>query len=84
MLKIYKWTMLASFAVALVLWVGFGGRAEFVASEGPYTPVVYVSGWIALLGLISATLLTVGFFGEQIKRTATRNAIRYGARQGRR
>ena len=49
MLKISKWTMLASFAVALVLWLGFGGRAEFVGQEqGPYSPVVYISGWLAL------------------------------------
>lgn len=82
MQKISKWTMLASFAVALVLWLGFGGRAEFVASAGPYSPVVYISGWIALLGLLSATVLTVGFFGAQIRRTATRNAIRTGMRLG--
>ena len=82
MLKISKWTMLVSFAVALVLWLGFGGRTEFVASAGPYSPVVYISGWIALLGLLSATLLTVGFFGAQIRRTAARNAVRTGMRLG--
>ncbi|MGP9487071.1 hypothetical protein [Glutamicibacter sp. AOP33-2CA-4] len=83
MLKISKWTMLASFALALVLWLGFGGRAEYVASNGPYSPVVYLSGWIALLGLIAATALTVGFFGAQIRRTAARNAVRSGTRLGR-
>ena len=82
MLKISKWTMLVSFAVALVLWLGFGGLTEFVASAGPYSPVVYISGWIALLGLLSATLLTVGFFGAQIRRTAARNAVRTGMRLG--
>jgi hypothetical protein len=82
MQKISKWTMLASFAVALVLWLGFGGRAEFVASAGPYSAVVYISGWIALLGLLSATVLTVGFFGAQIRRTAARNAVRTGMRLG--
>lgn len=81
MQKISKWTMLASFAVALVLWLGFA-TAEFVASAGPYSPVVYISGWIALLGLLAATVLTVGFFGAQIRRTATRNAIRTGMRLG--
>ena len=54
---------------ALVLWLGFGGRSEFVASDGPYSPVVYVSGWLALLGLVAATWLTVGFFGGAIRRT---------------
>lgn len=79
--KIAKWLMLACFAVALVLWLGFGGRAEFVAKEqGPYSPVVYASGWIALLGLLSATVMTVSFFGNTIARTAKRNAIRYGMR----
>ncbi|WP_404285499.1 hypothetical protein [Glutamicibacter arilaitensis] len=82
MQKISKWTMFGSFAVALVLWLGFGGRAEFVGSAGPYSPVVYISGWLALLGLIAATVLTVTFFGGQIRRTATRTAIRSGMRLG--
>jgi len=82
MYKICKWTTLASFAVALVLWLGFGGRAEFVGQEqGPYSPVVYISGWLALLGLIAATIMTVGFFGGTIQRTVKRNAIRYGMRK---
>ncbi|WP_313813148.1 hypothetical protein [Glutamicibacter sp.] len=79
--KIAKWLMLACFATALVLWLGFGGRSEFVAKDhGPYSPVVYFSGWIALAGLLSATVLTVSFFGSTIAHTAKRNAIRYGMR----
>ncbi|TAP27541.1 hypothetical protein [Arthrobacter sp. S41] len=82
MLKISKWTMLASFAVALVLWLGFGGRAEFVGQEqGPYSPVVYISGWLALLGVVAATVVTCGFFSNAIGRTVRRNAIRYGMRK---
>ncbi|WP_159609343.1 hypothetical protein [Glutamicibacter sp. JC586] len=82
MRKIAKWTMLASFAVALVLWLGFGGRAEFVSQEqGPYSPVVYISGWLALLGIIAATIVTMGFFSQSIGRTVRRNAIRYGMRK---
>lgn len=83
MLKTAKWIMLASFAAALVLWLGFGGRSEFVASDGPYSPVVYVSGWLALLGLVAASWLTVGFFGGAIRRTVARNSIRYGMKRGR-
>lgn len=74
-LRISKWLMLLSFAVTLVLWLGFGGRAEFVASDGPYSAVVYVSGWLALLGLASATVLSMGFFGGLIANTAKRVAI---------
>ncbi|KUM31669.1 hypothetical protein NMP99_09925 [Glutamicibacter mishrai] len=82
MYKVCKWTTLAAFAVALVLWLGFGGRAEFVSQEqGPYSPVVYISGWLALLGIITATIMTVGFFGNSIQRTVKRNAIRYGMRK---
>lgn len=82
MYKICKWSTLIAFAVALVLWLGFGGRAEFVASEsGPYSPVVYISGCLALLGLMAATIMTVGFFGSSIQRTVKRNAIRYGMRK---
>ena len=83
MLKTAKWIMLASFVAALVLWLGFGGRSEFVASAGPYSPVVHISGWLALLGLVSATWLTVGFFGGLIRRTVARNSIRYGMKRGR-
>lgn len=82
MYKICKWTTLAAFALALVLWLGFGGRDEFVGQEGgPYSPVVYISGLLALLGLIAATIMTVGFFGTSIQRTVKRNAIRYGMRK---
>ncbi|MGQ3384570.1 hypothetical protein [Glutamicibacter sp. TV12E] len=82
MYRICKWTTLIAFALALVLWLGFGGRAEFVARDsGPYSPVVYISGWLALLGLIAATIMTVGFFGNVIGRTVKRNAIRYGMRK---
>lgn len=82
MRKIAKWTMLVSFTVALVLWLGFGGRAEFVSQEqGPYSPVVYISGWLALLGIIAATIVTMGFFSQSIGRTVRRNAIRYGMRK---
>ncbi|UYQ76252.1 hypothetical protein OF385_09290 [Glutamicibacter sp. JL.03c] len=82
MYKVCKWTTLAAFALALVLWLGFGGRAEFVSREqGPYSPVVYISGWLALLGIITATVMTVGFFGSSIQRTVRRNAIRYGMRK---
>lgn len=81
MYRICKWTMLSAFAVALVLWLGFGGRAEFVArGTGPYSPVVYISGWLALLGVLAATVMTVAFFGSSIQRTVKRNAIRYGMR----
>ncbi|MFJ2620818.1 hypothetical protein [Glutamicibacter sp. NPDC087344] len=83
MAKIAKWLMLSSFAVALVLWLGFGGRSEFVASAGPYSAVVQVSGWLALLGLVSATWLTISFFGALIRRTVARNAVRYGMKRGR-
>jgi len=82
MYRICKWTTLIAFALALVLWLGFGGRAEFVAREsGPYSPVVYISGWLALLGIITATIMTVAFFGNAIGRTVKRNAIRYGMRK---
>lgn len=82
MKKILTWTAWLSFAVALVLWLGFGGRENFVSQEqGPYEPVVYISGWLALLGLISVTVVTVGFFGGTISRTMKRNAIRYGMRK---
>lgn len=81
MYRICKWLMLGAFGAALVLWLGFGGRAEFVAAEhGPYSPVVYLAGWLALLGLAAATVMTVGFFGASIRRTVKRNAIRYGMR----
>lgn len=82
-LRISKWVVLAAFAVALVLWLGFGGRSEFVASNGPYSPVVYVSGWLALLGLAAATVLTTGFFGSMMSNTAKRAIIRGGMRRGR-
>ncbi len=79
--RIAKWIALASFAAALVLWLGFGGRADFVAREhGPYIGVVYAAGWLALLGLLSATVLTISFFGSAIQATVKRNAIRYGTR----
>ena len=82
MYKICKWTTLLAFAAALVLWLGFGGREEFVASEsGPYSPVVYICGWLGLIGLAAATVMTVGFFGSSIQRTVKRNAIRYGMRK---
>ncbi|GGL76251.1 hypothetical protein [Glutamicibacter protophormiae] len=83
MLKTAKWTMLACFAAALVLWLGFGGRSEFVASDGPYPPVVHISGWLALAGLAAATWLTVGVFGGMIRRTVARNSIRFGMKRGR-
>lgn len=82
-LQISKWLMLASFTVALVLWLFFGGRSEFVASEGPYSPAVYISGWLALLGLIAATVLTTGFFGGMMSNTAKRVMLRQGIRGGR-
>ena len=82
-LKASKWVMFAAFGVALVLWLGFGGRSEFVASEGPYSPVVYISGWLALLGLAAATVLTTGFFGGYMSNTAKRAIIRQGMRRGR-
>ncbi|SCB90461.1 MULTISPECIES: hypothetical protein [Micrococcaceae] len=82
MYKTCKWTMFVSFGIALVLWLGFGGRAEFVSQEtGPYSPVVYISGWLALLGIIAATIMTMGFFSNTIGRTVKRNAIRYGMRK---
>ena len=82
-LRIAKWAMLLCFAVALVLWLGFGGRSEFVDSEGPYSPVVYVSGWLALAGLLAATVLATGFFGGYMSNTAKRVIIRQGMRPGR-
>ena len=81
-LKVSKWLMLVCFATALVLWLGFGGRSEFIASDGPYSPVVYISGWLALAGLIAATVLTTGFFGGFMSNTAKRVVIRQGMRRG--
>ena len=74
--RISLWLMLACFAVALVLWLGFGGRSEFVSSDGPYSPVVYISGWLALAGVLAATVLSVSFYLHQIQRAVTRNARR--------
>lgn len=82
-LKLSKWLMFLCFGLALVLWLGFGGRSEFVASEGPYSAVVYISGWLALTGLLAATVLTTGFFGGYMSNTAKRVVIRQGMRRGR-
>ncbi|MDR4532531.1 hypothetical protein [Glutamicibacter sp. PS] len=75
-LSISRWAMFGCFAVSLVIWLGFGARDEFGASEEPYSARVYVAGWLALAGVLSATVLAVTFYARFITRAATRAATR--------
>lgn len=49
----------ATLAVAVVLWVGFGGREQYIARSSGYDAQVLLPAWLALAGLLSAAAATV-------------------------
>jgi hypothetical protein len=49
----------ATLAVAVVLWLGFGGRDQYIARSSGYDAQVLLPAWLALAGLLSATAATV-------------------------
>lgn len=77
-----------SLGAALVLWVFFGGRAEFVSRASGYSATVLVPGWLALLGIIAATTASVLFMmramrsalGNIVERDTRRKPRRRGSR----
>lgn len=67
---------------ALVLWLFFGGRAEFVSRSSGYSATVLVPGWLALLGIIAATVAAV-LFMMRLMRGALGNIVERDARKNR-
>ncbi|OIH85854.1 hypothetical protein BLJ79_03340 [Arthrobacter sp. UCD-GKA] len=49
----------ATLAVAVVLWLGFGGRDQYIARSSGYDAQVLLPAWLALAGLLSAAAATV-------------------------
>ncbi|GAA1865032.1 hypothetical protein GCM10009715_10280 [Paeniglutamicibacter psychrophenolicus] len=49
----------ATLALAVVLWVGFGGRDQYIARSSGYDAQVLLPAWLALAGLLSAAAATV-------------------------
>lgn len=54
------WVLAAvSLAVAVLLWLGFGGRDQYIARTSGYDAQVLLPAWLALAGLLSAAAATV-------------------------
>ena len=49
----------ATLALAVVLWLGFGGRDQYIARSSGYDAQVLLPAWLALAGLLSAAAATV-------------------------
>ncbi|MDQ0094132.1 hypothetical protein [Paeniglutamicibacter psychrophenolicus] len=49
----------ASLGVAVLLWLGFGGRDQYIARTSGYDAQVLLPAWLALAGLLSAAAATV-------------------------
>lgn len=47
--------------LATLLWLFFGGRAQFVSRDSGYDATVLLPAWLALLGIIAATTAAVLF-----------------------
>lgn len=47
--------------LATVLWLFFGGREQFVSRDSGYDATVLIPAWLALIGIIAATIAAVLF-----------------------
>lgn len=67
-------------AGALVLWLFFGGREQFVSRDSGYDAQVLLPAWLALAGLLSATGATIVFM-IRLMRGALGNIVERQARK---
>lgn len=51
----------AALLVATVLWLIFGGREQFVSRDSGYDSTVLIPAWLALIGIIAATIASTLF-----------------------
>ena len=70
-------------AAALVPWLFFGGRAQFVSRDSGYDAAVLVPAWLALLGIGSATVAAVLFLMRAM-RASLGNIVERDVRNNRR
>lgn len=75
------WALAAvALAGALVLWLFFGGRDQYVSRDSGYDAQVLLPAWLALAGLLSATGATVVFM-IRLMRGALGNIVQRQARK---
>lgn len=75
------WALAAlTLAVAVVLWLGFGGRDQFIARSSGYDARVLLPAWLGLAGLLSAAAATV-LFMIRLMRGALGNIVQRQARK---
>ncbi len=70
----------ATLAVAVVLWLGFGGRDQYIARSSGYDAQVLLPACLALAGLLSAAAATV-LFMIRLMRGALGNIVQRQARK---
>ncbi|WP_411732969.1 hypothetical protein [Paeniglutamicibacter sp.] len=75
------WVLAATtLAAAVVLWLVFGGRDQFIARASGYDAQVLLPAWLALAGLLSAAAATV-LFMIRLMRGALGNIVQKQARK---
>lgn len=75
------WALAAvTLAAAVVLWLLFGGRDQFIARASGYDAQVLLPAWLALTGLLSAAAATV-LFMIRMMRGALGNIVERQARK---
>lgn len=67
-------------AISAVLWLGFGGRDQFIARDSGFDARVLVPAWLALAGLLAASAATV-LFMIRLMRGALGNIVQKQARR---
>ncbi|MBV1778220.1 hypothetical protein KRR55_03705 [Paeniglutamicibacter sp. ABSL32-1] len=75
------WVLAAiTLAAAVVLWLLFGGRDQFIARASGYDAQVLLPAWLALAGLLAASAATV-LFMVRLMRGALGNIVEKQARK---
>lgn len=66
--------------ISVVLWIGFGGREQYITRSTGYDSTVQLPAWLALAGLLSATAATV-LFMIRLMRGALGNIVQKQVRK---
>ena len=66
--------------ISVLLWVGFGGREQYITRSSGYDSTVLLPAWLALAGLLSATAATV-LFMIRLMRGALGNIVQKQVRK---
>jgi hypothetical protein len=75
------WALAAiTLAAAVVLWLFFGGRDQFISRTSGYDALVLLPAWLALAGLLCAAAATVVFM-VRLMRGALGNIVQRQARK---